>query len=33
MKLVRWWPTLRTTFIAVMLFVIAVGMAEFAFTE
>jgi hypothetical protein len=33
MKLRRWWPTLRTTFIAVTLFVIAVGMAQFAFME
>jgi hypothetical protein len=33
MKLLRWWPTLRTTFIAVTLFVSAVGMAQFAFTE
>ena len=33
MQLRRWWPTLRTTFIAVTLFVIAVGMAQFAFTE
>jgi hypothetical protein len=33
MKLLRWWPTLRTTFIAVTLFVITVGMAQFAFTD
>ena len=33
MSLLRWWPTLRTTFIAVTLFVIAVGMAQFAFAE
>ena len=33
MKLRRWWPTLRTTFIAVTLFVITVGMAQFAFTD
>ena len=33
MRLLRWWPTLRTTFIAVTLFVIAVGMAQFAFTD
>jgi hypothetical protein len=33
MQLLRWWPTLRTTFIAVMLFVSAVGMAQFAFAE
>jgi hypothetical protein len=33
MRLLRWWPALRTTLIAVTLFVIAVGMAQFAFTE
>jgi hypothetical protein len=33
MRLLRWWPTLRTTFIAVTLFVIAVGIAQFAVTE
>jgi len=33
MQLLRWWPRLRTTFIAVMLFVLALGMAQFAFTD
>jgi hypothetical protein len=33
MQRLRWWPTLRTTFIAVMLFVLALGMAQFAFTD
>jgi hypothetical protein len=33
MKLLRGWPTLRTTLIAVALFVSAVGMGQFAFTE
>src|SRR5262245_40648528 len=33
MKLLRWWPGLRTTLIAVTLFVIALGMARFVVTE
>jgi hypothetical protein len=33
MKVLRWWPTFRTALIAVMLFIIALGMAHFAFSE
>jgi hypothetical protein len=33
MKVLRWWPAFRTSSIAMMFFVIAVGMAQFAFSE
>jgi hypothetical protein len=33
MNLLRWWPTLRTSVIAVALAITAIGLGQFAFTE